>query len=31
MVNGARLIGPAVAGILIGAVGEAYCFLIDGI
>jgi MFS family permease len=31
MVNGARLIGPAVAGMLIAAVGEGYCFLIDGI
>ncbi|HEY2016134.1 MAG TPA: MFS transporter [Bryobacteraceae bacterium] len=31
MVNGARLVGPAVAGILIAAVGEGYCFLIDGI
>ncbi len=31
MVNGARLIGPAVAGILIAAVGEGYCFLIDGV
>jgi MFS family permease len=30
MVNGARLIGPAVAGMLIAAVGEGYCFLIDG-
>jgi MFS family permease len=30
MVNGARLIGPAVAGILIAKVGEGYCFLIDG-
>jgi MFS family permease len=30
MVNGARLVGPAVAGILIAAVGEGYCFLIDG-
>jgi MFS family permease len=30
MVNGARLIGPAVAGIIIAAVGEGYCFLIDG-
>jgi MFS family permease len=30
MVNGARLIGPAVAGIVIAAVGEGYCFLIDG-
>jgi MFS family permease len=31
MVNGARLIGPAIAGLVIGAVGEGWCFLIDGI
>ena len=31
MVNGARLAGPALAGILIAAVGEGYCFLIDGL
>ncbi len=31
LVNGARLIGPAVAGVLIAAVGEGYCFLIDGV
>jgi MFS family permease len=30
MVNGARLIGPSLAGIVIAAVGEGYCFLIDG-
>jgi MFS family permease len=30
MVNGARLIGPSVAGIIIAAFGEGYCFLIDG-
>jgi len=30
MVNGARLIGPALAGIVIGAVGEGWCFAIDG-
>jgi MFS family permease len=30
MVNGARLIGPSIAGIIIGIAGEAYCFLIDG-
>jgi MFS family permease len=30
MVNGARLIGPSLAGIIIAAVGEGYCFLIDG-
>jgi MFS family permease len=31
MFNGARLIGPAVGGLLIAAVGTAYCFLIDGL
>ena len=31
MVNGARLIGPAVAGILVATVGEGMCFLINGI
>ncbi|MCL4377955.1 MAG: MFS transporter [Actinobacteria bacterium] len=31
MVNGARLIGPAVAGILVASVGEGICFLINGI
>jgi len=31
MVNGARLVGPALAGLIIAAVGEGYCFLIDGI
>jgi len=30
MVNLARLIGPAIAGILIAAYGEGYCFAIDG-
>ncbi len=30
MANGARLIGPAIAGVLIAAVGEGWCFLIDG-
>ena len=30
MVNGARLIGPSLAGIIIATVGEGYCFLIDG-
>jgi MFS family permease len=29
MANGARLIGPAIAGLVIGAVGEGWCFLID--
>ena len=31
MFNGARLIGPAIGGLLIAQIGEAYCFLIDGI
>jgi MFS family permease len=31
MVNGARLIGPSIAGLLIAGVGEGMCFLIDGI
>ena len=31
MINAARLVGPALAGIVIAAVGEAYCFLVDGI
>jgi len=31
MVNGARLIGPSIAGLIIAAAGEGYCFLIDGI
>ncbi|AUX44219.1 MFS transporter [Sorangium cellulosum] len=31
MFNGARIIGPAVAGILVGAIGEAWCFLANGV
>ncbi|MEH2038693.1 MFS transporter [Nostoc sp.] len=31
MVNGARLIGPAIGGLLIARVGTGYCFLIDGL
>jgi MFS family permease len=31
MVNAARLLGPSVAGVLIAAVGEGYCFLIDAV
>jgi MFS family permease len=31
MVNGARLIGPAIAAVLVGLVGEAWCFTIDAI
>nr|MDA8087065.1 MFS transporter [Nitrospiraceae bacterium] len=29
--NGARLIGPAVAGVLIALVGEGMCFLLNGV
>src|ERR1035438_3205652 len=31
MANGARLIGPAVAGLVISAFGEGWCFMIDGV
>jgi len=31
LVNAARLIGPAVAGLLIAAVGEGWCFFINGV
>jgi MFS family permease len=31
MVNSASLVGPAIAGAVIAAVGEGYCFLIDGL
>jgi MFS family permease len=29
LVNGARLVGPAVAGVLVAAVGEGWCFAVD--
>jgi MFS family permease len=29
--NGARVVGPAVAGLLVAAVGEGWCFLLNGI
>jgi MFS family permease len=31
MFNGARLVGPSVAGVLIATVGEGSCFLLDGL
>jgi MFS family permease len=31
IVNGARLFGPAIAGILVAALGEGVCFLINGV
>jgi len=30
MFNSARLIGPAIGGIIIASAGEGYCFLLDG-
>ncbi|MBV8558900.1 MAG: MFS transporter [Planctomycetaceae bacterium] len=31
MVNGARIVGPAVAGVLVAAVGEGWCFFANGL
>ncbi|HWH51679.1 MAG TPA: MFS transporter, partial [Gemmatimonadaceae bacterium] len=31
MVNGSRIIGPSIGGLLIAAVGEGWCFMIDAI
>jgi MFS family permease len=31
MVNAARLVGPSIAGVIIAATSEGWCFLIDGI
>ena len=31
MMNGARIIGPAVAGILVSVLGEGWCFLLNGL
>ncbi len=31
MVNGARLVGPSIAGMLIATVGEGMCFLLNGL
>ena len=31
VINGSRLIGPAVGGVLIGLLGEGICFLLNGI
>jgi MFS family permease len=31
LANVARLVGPAIAGLVIGAVGEGWCFLINGV
>jgi MFS family permease len=31
MVNGARLIGPAIGGLIIASFGEGWCFFVDGV
>ena len=31
MFNGARLVGPALAGLTVAAFGEGICFLINGL
>ena len=31
MFNGARIIGPALAGMLVAAIGEGWCFFLNGI
>ena len=31
MFNGARIIGPAIAGILVAKIGEGWCFLVNGV
>jgi MFS family permease len=31
MMNGSRIIGPSIGGILIAAFGEGWCFMVDGV
>jgi MFS family permease len=31
MVNGARIVGPAVAGVIVAALGEGWCFLLNAV
>lgn len=31
MLNGARIVGPAIAGLVVAAFGEGWCFLLNGI
>jgi MFS family permease len=31
MFNGARIVGPAIAGMLVAAIGEGWCFLLNGV
>lgn len=30
MINGTRLVGPAIAGLLVAAIGEGWCFFVNG-
>ncbi|MCA1564453.1 MAG: MFS transporter [Acidobacteria bacterium] len=31
MINGARLVGPAIAGLLVATIGEGWCFFVNGL
>ncbi len=31
MINGARLVGPAMAGLLVATIGEGWCFFVNGL
>jgi MFS family permease len=31
MFNGARVVGPAIAGLLVASIGEGWCFLLNGV
>ena len=31
MINGARMVGPMIAGVIIAAAGEGFCFLLNGL
>ncbi len=31
MFNGARLLGPSIAGVLVATIGEGWCFLVNGV
>jgi MFS family permease len=31
VINGARLVGPAVAGLLVATIGEGWCFFVNGV
>ena len=31
MFNGARIVGPAIAGMMVAAVGEGWCFFVNGV